>query len=99
MCYKREMDDVTHPRWDPRNVAPIARHGVTADEVEQVVRGDVIMRHTYENRRVAIDPLADGRLLAIVPEMTPEGSAYPMTAPPASRQEHHVCDEVKGGSV
>ena len=72
--------------WDPWNVAHIARHQVTPDEVEEVCHGDPIVQVGKQGRSLVFGPTQAGRMLAIVldPE-TGEGVYYPETARPASR--------------
>ena len=40
--------------WDSWNVAHIARHEVTPDEVEEVCQGEYIVRQTYDERLLLI---------------------------------------------
>ena len=39
--------------WDDENVAHIARHGVTPDEVEEVLVGDALVLRGPDNRYLA----------------------------------------------
>lgn len=43
--------------WDSWNVAHIARHEVTPNEVEEVCHGEYIVRQTYDDRLLLIGQL------------------------------------------
>jgi len=58
--------------WDPGNVAHIARHHITPEEVEQVCRAEPIIRQSYLGRLLVIGPNQAGRVLLVVLE--PEGT-------------------------
>ena len=85
--------------WDDWNTAHIARHAVVPDEVEEVCRGDFIMREGHSERIMLIGPTEAGRLLAVILSDEGEDTYYPVTARPASRQERrlyrHERDEVR----
>ena len=76
--------------WDAHNVEHIARHGVTPNEVEEVVRTDKARWFTDDSvrpgRLVVLRPATSGRLLVIVFDRpTPSGLAYCLTARPMTR--------------
>jgi uncharacterized DUF497 family protein len=75
--------------WDTWNVAHIARHNVSPDEVEAVCHGKHAIRATYAGRIILIG-LAARRLLTVV--LAPRGRDvyYPVTARPASRRERAI---------
>ena len=52
--------------WDSWNVAHIARHEVTPDEVEEVCHGEYIVRQTYDERLLLIGPALNGRMLVVI---------------------------------
>jgi hypothetical protein len=52
--------------WDSWNIAHIARHDVTPDEVEDVCHGNYITSQTYKGRIRVIGPTSTGRMLAII---------------------------------
>jgi uncharacterized protein len=87
--------------WDVRNVGHIARHGVTPNEVEEVVRTDKARWFTDDTvrlgRLVVLGPTTTGRFLVIVLDRpTPSGVAYCVTARPMSpreRQDYERADE------
>ena len=87
------MITVRHLRWDPWNIAHIARHGVTPDEVEEVCRGPYIVRQGYQARLVLIGPTTTGRMLAVVLEPVEPGVFFPLTARPASRRERRLYEQ------
>lgn len=74
--------------WDSWNVAHIARHEVTPNEVEEVCHGEYIVRQTYDDRLLLIGPTLSGRILAVILDPTKKvGVYYPVTSRPASRKE------------
>ena len=83
--------------WDPANVAHIARHQVTPDEVEQVCHGEYASSQTYAGRLRIVGPTARRRMLTVI--LAPKGRSafYPVTARPASRKERQRYTELKGG--
>ena len=64
-----------------------SRHGVTQDEVGEVLQETTVVRDTYGGRRVAIGQTQTGRMLAVSLEPEPNGAYYVVTARPASRKE------------
>jgi uncharacterized DUF497 family protein len=56
--------------WDARNVRHIARHGITTEEAEQVLRNDPLVlqyqNHVAEERVLCLGQTNNGRLLAVV---------------------------------
>ena len=89
---------IRHLNWDPGNIAHIARHQVTVDEVEEVCHGDPVSLQSYLGRIVVVGPTLAGRMLAVV--LDPEGGDvyYPVTARPASRKERRYYQHQKGGA-
>jgi uncharacterized DUF497 family protein len=74
--------------WDAWNVAHIARHHVTPDEVEEVCHGQPITSETYKGRIRVVGLTQSGRILTVILAPTPEaGIYYPITARPADRKE------------
>ncbi len=82
--------------WDPGNVAHIAKHRVTIEEVEQVCHSDALIREGYLGRIVLIGSSATGRVLTIVLEPIDERTYYVVTARPADRKERRLYAELKG---
>jgi uncharacterized DUF497 family protein len=83
--------------WDPGNVAHIARHQVTPDEVEQVCHGEPIESQAYAGRIMLIGPSQAGRLLSVVLDTEGAGAYYPVTARAASRKERRIYQQERGG--
>jgi uncharacterized DUF497 family protein len=74
--------------WDPWNVAHIARHRVTPEEVEEVAHGTPVTSATYKGRIRVVGPARNGRMLTAILAPTDEpGVYYPITARPADRKE------------
>ncbi len=84
------MIDIGRLIWDEWNIAHIARHGVTPEEVEQVCHGNYIVRGSYQQRVMLVGPTATGRMLAVVLDPEDAGTYYPITARPASRKERRL---------
>jgi uncharacterized DUF497 family protein len=89
--YVREL------QWDEWNVAHIALHDVTPDEVEDVCRRSPVTSETYEDRIRAIGPTTGDRMLTVILAPKGLGVYYPVTARPASRKERRVYQELRGG--
>jgi uncharacterized DUF497 family protein len=67
--------------WTDKNIAHIALHGLTADEVEYVLAGveeEGVSRSS--GRPIAFGHLPDGRRVAVVYERIDELRVYPVTA-------------------
>lgn len=86
--------------WDDWNIAHIARHGVTPEEVEAVFHAEpVLWKQSYKERLMIIGETPAGRVLAIVIGPVPGapiGTYYPFTARPAHRSERRDHDYLKG---
>jgi uncharacterized DUF497 family protein len=83
--------------WDAWNVAHIARHQVTPEEVEEVCHGDPVVRAGYRGRIVLIGPTGRGRILSVILAPLGRGVYYPVTAFPASRRMRRSYHPEKGG--
>jgi hypothetical protein len=84
--------------WDPGNVAHVARHRVTVDEVEEVSRGEYVERQSYMLRVILIGPTNTGRVLTVILEDKGDGLSYVVTARPASRRERRFYQQETGGN-
>ena len=73
--------------WNVWNLAHIARHGVTQDEVGEILQGTTVVRDTYGGRLIAIGLTETGRMLAVILEPEQNDTYYVVTARPASRNE------------
>ena len=85
--------------WNPGNVAHIAEHHVTIQEVEQVCQGEALLREGYLGRILVIGQTVAGRVLAIVLEPVDEESYYVITARPADRKERRLYEASRGGEA
>ena len=85
--------------WDAWNEAHIARHGVTAEEVEEVCRGSPMTSETYKERVRVVGPTLAERMLTVI--LAPQGQDvyYPVTARSASRKERRRYQEVHRGEA
>ena len=84
---------IRHLTWDDWNVAHIARHEVTRDEVGEVWHSDYIVREGYNSRIMLIGPTTTDRILAVVLESEGDGIYYVVTARPADRKERRTYRE------
>ena len=86
--------------WDDWNREHLLKHGVTAAEVEQVIRGNPYARATYKNRLQVVGPTAAGRMISVVigPVPAQPDIYYVFSARPASRKVRSAFARHKGGS-
>jgi uncharacterized DUF497 family protein len=85
-------------RWGDWNLAHIARHEVSRQEVEQACQSDHIYFESYKERLILIGPTLAGRMLAVILEHEGEDSYYVVTARSADRKERRLFREEKGGT-
>ncbi len=82
--------------WDPGNVAHIARHGITIEDVETACHSEPLVQQGYGGRLLVFGPARDGRLLTIVLEPETEEGIYDViTARRASRRERMLYSQEK----
>ena len=82
--------------WDTWNVAHIARHQVTSDEVEEVCNGRPTFSETYKERLRVVGPTNAGRFLTVILAHEGNDAYYVITARPASRRERRRHQELLG---
>ena len=86
--------------WDVWNVAHIARHEVTPEEVEEVEEvcwGFTHSSRTYQGRLRVIGQTVSGRTLTVILAPVQTEIYYPVTARPASRRERRTYRESEKG--
>jgi uncharacterized DUF497 family protein len=88
--------------FDAWNVAHIARHGVTQEEVEEVCHGTPVVQEGKKDRSLVFGPTTAGRMLTVV--LDPEPAAghavyYVVTARPASRRERAIWAQAGGNGA
>lgn len=78
--------------WDAWNVAHIACHHVTPEEVEEVCQGDPVVQAGRKGRSLVFGPTLTGRMLTVVldPYSSGQGVYYPVTARPINRLERAI---------
>jgi uncharacterized protein len=83
--------------WDDWNRDHIAKHGVSPEEAEQVVRGNPVVRKSYKERLVLIGPSHSGRMLAVIvgPTRSHPHVYYVVSARPADRKERRDYEQEK----
>ena len=84
-------------RWDEWNIAHIARHDVTQDEVEQVVLGNVLVQKGKKGRTALVGPVDSGRILRVILDPEGKGMYYPVTAHIASKKDRDLYKQKKEG--
>ncbi|MDP3734857.1 MAG: hypothetical protein Q8R39_00295 [bacterium] len=81
--------------WDTWNVAHIARHDITSEEVEGVCHGKPVTSETRKGRIRVVGLTQSGRILTVILASTQEeGVYYPITARPADRKERRNYHQV-----
>ena len=90
--------------WDDWNRVHVREHGVTIDEVEEMIARRPAGRATYKGRTLLVGPTSAGRMLAVAVGPVPreEGAFYVFSARPASRKERRLFDhepETEGGAA
>lgn len=83
--------------WNEKNIAHIARHGVTPEIYEEVCYGPHIERKGHEGRLFLVGQTKGGRMLSLVLEPKGEGRFYPITAHDSSKRSKAEYEEEKGG--
>lgn len=84
--------------WDSWNIAHIARHNVTLEEVEQVCHTDPVVQKGKKGRLLVFGPTKTDRMLAIILDPQEEkGVYYPVTAYKASNKLTKIYLNQKGG--
>lgn len=83
--------------WNINNVAHVARHKVTPDEVEEACHGAPMTNETYKGRIRVVGLTKKHRLLTVILAPKDKGDYYAVTAHPASRKERRRYQEIKGG--
>src|SRR5713226_8650143 len=83
--------------WDAWNIAHIARHAVTPDEVEEVCHNEPVVQQGKKRRTLVFGPTLDGRMLTVVLDSEGTGAYYPVTARPASRKERAIHAQERRG--
>jgi uncharacterized DUF497 family protein len=78
---------ITRFEWDEGNEDHVARHGVDASEVEEVLRLGPYVRRGPQDRYLAYGPTADGRFLFVVFVAKAGGSVRVITARDMTRRE------------
>lgn len=73
--------------WDEWNIAHIARHSVTPEEVEQVCHIDPVAQKGKKGRLLVFGPTKKGRMLMVILDKEKEKDVYyPVTAYKASKK-------------
>lgn len=97
---RRRKPDRVDLDWDDWNQEHIAKHGVTQQDVEEVVAGDPAVRETYKNRLQLIGPTRTGSMLTVITGPVPNKPGWycAFSARPASRSERRFYRGQRGGA-
>lgn len=76
--------------WDSWNIAHIARHGVTQDEVEEICHNDPLVQTGKKGRLLIIGFNQGGKMLTVILDEESQGIYYPVTARAASKKERKL---------
>ena len=90
------MDFVIHTLVvDEHRLEHIARHGVTIEEVMEIVSGDYVHIQGHHDRWLLIGQTSQGRFLTIVVGARTQSRTFGLvTARPASREERNFYREL-----
>ena len=92
------MINISKLIWDSWNVAHIARHNVTPEEVEQVCHFDPVVQKGKKGRLLVFGPTNNGRMLVAILDKEEEKDVYyPVTAYKASKKLAKLYLNQKGG--
>ena len=89
------MLSILHLIWDSWNVAHIARHEVTPDEVEEVCQSDSLVQEGKKSRLLILGFTKMGRMLTVILDREGEGIYYPVTARSSSKREKKIYKDEK----
>jgi uncharacterized DUF497 family protein len=79
--------EITELDWDEENLRHIQRHGVSPDEVEEVLFLKPWVRRTRQDRYLGLGQALSGRYLLVVFEYLGHGRARTVTAREQDRRE------------
>lgn len=86
--------------WDEGNIAHIARHDVTLQEVEEVCHNDPVFISGHSGRLMAIGTSHSGRAISVILDpKDEEGVWFIVTARSADRKERTLYTSMKGVSL
>ena len=91
------MVNISELIWDELNIAHIARHGVSREEVVEVCVGDPFIEKTSNDRLFVTGPTKNNRILAIVLSPKIGGAYYTVMARIADKKERLIYFQQKGG--
>lgn len=83
--------------WDEWNIDHIARHQVVPEEVEEVCKGNFVIRDGKKGRFLIIGLTSLDRMISIFLDPEPdEGVYYPVTSRAASVKERKIYKQEMG---
>jgi len=85
--------------WDSWNIAHIAKHNVTQEQVEQVCHIDPVVQKGKNNRLLVFGPTKEDKILVVILDKEKEGVYYPITAYKASSKLVKIYLNQKGGEA
>jgi uncharacterized DUF497 family protein len=81
---------VTRLIWDDWNVAHIAKHDVTAEQVEELIQGIYVMKEAHSGRFMILGQANAKRVLGVVVQFRGSLGYYVVTARPANHTERRI---------
>ena len=88
---------LTELEWDDENEGHLARHGVTPEEVEEVLFFNPVVRRTRQGRYLAFNQTLAGRHLLVVFAYLRDQLARPITARDMDQKERRTYGKWRGG--
>jgi hypothetical protein len=85
--------------WNEQNIAHIARHDVTQQEVEDVVFGNPIPSETYGGRLRLIGLTSNRRMITVIVSPKSVGLWFVVTARSSSKKERQFFRQQRGGET
>lgn len=76
--------------WDSWNIAHIARHEVTPDEVEEVCHNNPLVQIGKKGRLLVIGFNQEGKMLTVILDEESQSIYYPVTARASSKKERKL---------
>lgn len=100
MRYNIRMIVVERLIWTNQNIAHIARHEVTPQEVEEVCHNDPVFISGHSGRLMVIGKSDTGRAITVILDLEDDrGVWHVVTARSADRKERTLYTSMKGESL
>jgi len=84
------MVNISRLRWGAWNIAHMAKHGITPDEVEVVCHNKPLVQRGKKGRLLVFGPTKTGRMITAVLDPEGKNTYYPVTTRSTSRKERKI---------